>query len=42
MGPRFVFAVLIFAFGVALTLATITTIRHVTMHDSTAHSIARS
>jgi hypothetical protein len=37
MGLRFVFAVLIFAFGVALTLATITTIRQHAQLDRSLH-----
>jgi hypothetical protein len=32
MGPRFVFAVLMIALGLAITFAAITTIRHVNLH----------
>lgn len=40
MGPRFIFAALLIAFGFALVLATLTTMRHVSMHSTslrTAH-----
>jgi hypothetical protein len=34
MGPRFVFTALIVAFAVAITFATVTTVRHVNAHSS--------
>jgi hypothetical protein len=34
MGPRFVFAALFIAFGVAIVFATFNTIRHVSTHTS--------
>jgi hypothetical protein len=43
MGPRFAFAALIIAFGIAITFATLTTIRHVQLHTTSAvGTIARS
>ncbi|SDR90109.1 hypothetical protein SAMN05444158_0359 [Bradyrhizobium canariense] len=43
MGPRFIFAALIVAFGIVIALATLTTIRHVNLHTSSAvRATARS
>jgi hypothetical protein len=40
MAPRFIFAALIVAFGIAITLATITTVRHLSLHTSSPQRTA--
>jgi hypothetical protein len=39
MGPRFIFAALTLAFGVALVLATLTTMRQMSVHSSFARTV---
>ena len=42
MGPRLIFAALLIAFGFALvSLATLTTMRHVSMHSTTLRTAHR-
>jgi hypothetical protein len=42
MGPRFIFAVLLLAFGLAIVFATLTTMRQVNVHASSARTLQRS
>jgi hypothetical protein len=42
MGPRFIFAVLLLAFGLAIVFATLTTMRQVNVHTSSARTMQRS
>jgi hypothetical protein len=42
MGPRLVFAALLLAFGLAIVVATLTTIRHMSVHTSSVRTLQRS
>jgi hypothetical protein len=42
MGPRFIFAALLLAFGIAILFATLTTMRHVNVHASSTKTVQGS